>query len=643
MANNWQYATLSAGERLSRIRAGEIDIYTQEIARANEVIKDRQAVGLDISEQLAWIKKLTYVKTNNNGLGGVLTPEEIDYNTKMGYTFSPTTQSNNAQANIQAVADFHKNNSINASTVDSSNIGNIINSGSNSNNYASNNINNSSVPNITSAQNIPSAPQLPQFTPIYISTNYEQELKAFMEGQQKRRDELEVTLMKELNDKYGIMDAYYSQLNNALESDTLNRKSDYYANAVTRLPSMYEKFANSGLSFDGGKVRSEQMAYSNALNKSLATLDAQAINAINANNLSNATERNKAYSEYTNRLAHENARLDDLEYQMMRDLQDNAFKQHQFAWEQYKYNTQYEFDRYKYEQQLREAAEQKTLEQLRWEKEFGFKLDAFEFDKLLKQNQLALETDKYMFDRSKYEQEYALKLQEYDFKLQQYYNDLYFRQQDYNMKTQEFNLKVDLAEFNKMLDNLKYNFDVEKFEKEYALKQAAQNFDAEKFAFDIEKFYKEYDMKQQQYDRDYDYKTQQSATQSAQWEREMALKELIQKSNMTQAEKDYALKYLDLERKYSQSSSSSSSSSNSANSSSNSSSSNTSSTNSNANSPTTLYEAALTTAMWMKTQYTTNGKNTIRKFTDNDIDNWINTLQLTAAEKAKLKKAVGIG
>ena len=642
MANIWQYATLSAGERLSRIRAGETDIYTQEIARSSQVIKDRQAVGLDISEQLAWIKKLDYVMANS----GPLTAEEINFGKNTGTSYTPTIQASltNSQntstlKNYQAFVNAQNNtaslaSSSTSSQIDSNNIGNVI----------------------TSGANVPTAPQLTPFNPSsYIGdnyANYEQELKAFMESQQTRRNELEATLKQELNDKYGIMDSYYKQMNDAVESDVAGKKSDYYANAVSRLPSMYEKFANSGLSFDGGMVRSEQMAYNNALNKSLATLDAQAINAVNANNLSKATEKSKAYSEYTGKLAQENTRLDDMQYQMMRDLQDNAFKQNQFAWEQYKYSSQYDFDKYKYEQQLRETAEQKTLEQLRWEKEFGFKLDSFEFDKLLKQNQIALETDKYMFDIHKYEQEYALKQQDYDLKLKQYADDLYFKQQDSTLKSQEFALKVDLAEFNKMLDNLKYTFDVEKFEKEYALKQSAQNFDSQKFDFDIEKFYAEYEYKQQQSDRDYDYKVQQSATQSAQWEREMALKELVQKSNMTQSEKDYALKYLELEKKYAQTAASSntsnksstSNSSTASTSSANSSSSTTTSPSTSGNTGTTasLYETALTTAMWMKTQYINNGKNTTRKFTNNDIDNWINTLPLTAAEKAKLRKAIGI-
>ena len=618
MATKWQYATLSAGERLSRIRAGETEIYKQEIARANEVIKDRQTLGLDISEQLAWIQKLDYVKTNS----GPLTPEEINFNSTNPAKPSVTnTQTNALQTNMQAIANF-QNANVNAAGINSGNISNIINGGN----------------TVTQSEDIPKAPQLPQFNAAQFNTNYEREMKAFMENQQKRRDELESTLKRELNEKYGIMNEYYNQMNDTVDRDTLSMKSDYYANAVSRLPSMYEKYANSGLSFDGGRVRSEQMSYNNALNRSLATLDAQAIDAKNTNNLSKATERNRAYSEYTNRLASENARLDDAQYQMMRDLQDNSLRQQQFAWEQYRYNTQYEFDRYKYEQQLRETSEQKTLEQQRWEKEFGYKIDAFEFDKLLRQNQIILETERFEFDRGKYDKEYNMKMQEYDLKLRQYYDDLYFKQQDYTMKAQEFALKVDLADFDKMLDNLKFNFDIEKFEKEYALKQSSQTFDAEKFAFDVEKFYKDYEYKQTQADRDYDFKVNQSNISQAQWEREMALKEIIEKSKMTQAEKDYALKYLDLEKKYSQSASTSSATTLSNNSNSSAS----SNTNNNTNSA-AYYDAALTTAKWMKTQYTTDERAPTRKFSDRDVENWINTLQLTTAEKAKLKKAIGIG
>ena len=407
MTNNWQYATLSAGERLSKIRNGEIDVYTQEISRTNEVIKNRTELGLDVSEQLAWVKKLDYVRTNNNGLGGELTPEEIDYKTKTG-----------TQSNLQLPANFSGSDT---TQVNRNTIGNIIS-------------------NIKKAS----------YAPVSSNNSYEQDMKLFVENQQKRKDELANTL----NEKYTQLDAYYSQLNSSLKSETDSRKSDYYSNAVSRLPSMYEKFANSGISFDNSKTNSEQMSYNNALNKSLATIDAEATNAVNANNLSKASERINAYSEYTSRLAQENARLDNIKYRLMRDLQDNAFKQNQFEWEQYQYATQYGFEKYKLEQELRELAEKKTVEQLRWEKEFGLKLDAFEFDKMMKQNQLALDTGKFQFDKDKYVKEYALKLQEYDLRLKQYTDNLYFKQQDYKLKSQEFVLKyLDIEKHTNSVDN----------------------------------------------------------------------------------------------------------------------------------------------------------------------------------------------
>jgi|GEM_PF-6544451 hypothetical protein len=185
MTNNWQYATLSAGERLSKIRNGEIDVYTQEISRTNEVIKNRTELGLDVSEQLAWVKKLDYVRTNNNGLGGELTPEEIDYKTKTG-----------TQSNLQLPANFSGSDT---TQVNRNTIGNIIS-------------------NIKKAS----------YAPVSSNNSYEQDMKLFVENQQKRKDELANTL----NEKYTQLDAYYSQLNSSLKSETDSRKSDYYSNAV---------------------------------------------------------------------------------------------------------------------------------------------------------------------------------------------------------------------------------------------------------------------------------------------------------------------------------------------------------------------------------------------------------------------------
>ncbi len=60
MANKWKYSTLPASERIERIRNGDEDVYNSEIERSNDVIKQRQQAGLDVSEQNKWIENLNY-------------------------------------------------------------------------------------------------------------------------------------------------------------------------------------------------------------------------------------------------------------------------------------------------------------------------------------------------------------------------------------------------------------------------------------------------------------------------------------------------------------------------------------------------------------------------------------------------------
>lgn len=56
----WTYSTLTADERLDRIRKGDEDVYNSEIERSNDVIKQRKEAGLDISAQNNWIDTLNY-------------------------------------------------------------------------------------------------------------------------------------------------------------------------------------------------------------------------------------------------------------------------------------------------------------------------------------------------------------------------------------------------------------------------------------------------------------------------------------------------------------------------------------------------------------------------------------------------------
>lgn len=71
MASKWNYASLPAEERLSKIRAGNKEVYESEIARSAEIAKSRKELGLDTSEQRAWIDRVStaYNKGNAERLG----------------------------------------------------------------------------------------------------------------------------------------------------------------------------------------------------------------------------------------------------------------------------------------------------------------------------------------------------------------------------------------------------------------------------------------------------------------------------------------------------------------------------------------------------------------------------------------------
>ena len=71
MASKWNYESLPAEESLSKIRAGNKEVYESEIARSAEIAKSRKELGLDTSEQRAWIDRVStaYNKGNAERLG----------------------------------------------------------------------------------------------------------------------------------------------------------------------------------------------------------------------------------------------------------------------------------------------------------------------------------------------------------------------------------------------------------------------------------------------------------------------------------------------------------------------------------------------------------------------------------------------
>ncbi len=81
MANKWKYSTLPASERLGMVRGGNKDVYDNEIARSMDVIKQKKALGLDVSDQKDWIDKVSY-NYNLHLANGIASPSSVN---KTGY------------------------------------------------------------------------------------------------------------------------------------------------------------------------------------------------------------------------------------------------------------------------------------------------------------------------------------------------------------------------------------------------------------------------------------------------------------------------------------------------------------------------------------------------------------------------------
>ena len=59
MSTKWKYATMPAEQRLEEVRGGNTELYKEELARTQDVINSRRAVGLDVSEQESWANRVT--------------------------------------------------------------------------------------------------------------------------------------------------------------------------------------------------------------------------------------------------------------------------------------------------------------------------------------------------------------------------------------------------------------------------------------------------------------------------------------------------------------------------------------------------------------------------------------------------------
>ncbi len=93
MAAKWKYADLTADERIDRIRNGDKDVYTSEMARSADVVKARDELGLDTSEQKAWIDNISYNYNLSNAEKMGISADKVN---KTGYADMLLTGENTA-------------------------------------------------------------------------------------------------------------------------------------------------------------------------------------------------------------------------------------------------------------------------------------------------------------------------------------------------------------------------------------------------------------------------------------------------------------------------------------------------------------------------------------------------------------------
>ena len=82
MANKWKYSSLPAEERIGMIRKGDKDVYANEVDRALDVIKTRESLGLDTTDQKDWIDNISYNYNLYNAERMGISPNNVN---KTGY------------------------------------------------------------------------------------------------------------------------------------------------------------------------------------------------------------------------------------------------------------------------------------------------------------------------------------------------------------------------------------------------------------------------------------------------------------------------------------------------------------------------------------------------------------------------------
>lgn len=443
----WQYAALTKGERLDKIRSGDTDAYTQEKARINTLIDSYKELGLDTTEQEAWARSLDMAATNNYGKGGNVSAEEKAYNdARLG------------SGEISSYTSIYPSNKALEEKAEGG-----------------------AQPSGASASI--------QYTSQDVYNNVDKSAAL-----SKTRDLLDGAYSA----RSSALEDYYNQLNSKADSEYSGKKQDAFAYAMNRLPAIREGLANSGLHAEGGTSRSEQLKYHAGLDRALSVLDAQKAEVISGNNRARESGSAGLYSDYVKDFTAEQARLDELYYKISRDESDDSYRKAQLAQQQ----AQYERDA--------QSEDAKTAAgYTQWEKEFALKSDAQQYSQT--RTAALDQTEKEQFDKeyalklrqadealSQWEKEFGYKQsqaelsqkntdREYEYKNSQLQAQREQTLREYTLKKMAQDQSVSQAQRDYALELLESSRSYEKWQAEQEQKKQSQSSAAEQSAPKAEK------------------------------------------------------------------------------------------------------------------------------------------------------------
>lgn len=149
----------------------------------------------------------------------------------------------------------------------------------------------------------------------------------------KTLDGIRSTLETELSLKNLGIDSEKDDAISGITAETKVKKRQAYNEAMNKVPVMRERFANLGLSSEGGTVRTAELEFNNALDSALLELDK--LLASNKNNLEISASKEKLanLSSMLEKLRSESQRIEAEEYQKKQDEIANKLAKQKLALE----------------------------------------------------------------------------------------------------------------------------------------------------------------------------------------------------------------------------------------------------------------------------------------------------------------------